>query len=888
MGNFLKGKAKCIMSGLTALSLVASLVGVTAGNTAHAASGHLFKAEAKLADPVKVYHAGDDVAVTVAIENIDTNRLGGGLRDMSFALAYDSSVLHAETIENTAVLVNSSLGSDVATGDYSIAYPENYTKDRDESVAEGYNEIRFAFYPLNQSVALTKDTELMTFHLKVNEDLNTQLLTSKITFQAGKMTIYGGTGPKVNFADVNVVDALVNVPAGNGTQTGQDPTTGTEPTAEPQANSIWITGPMEFSPNRGLQLTASGMMNNNSIADISSSAVWVSDDETVATVTPGGIVTGISEGTANITASRDGKTSPPFTVTISNRLYQKLQEAKDSLQLSFTGGQTEEKVTSSLNLPTYVDGGVFISWASSITTIIKENGTVTRPPYKDGDKQVTLTATLKLGAEAPVTKEFPLNVVKAEPTAEDKLQEALDELKIGFYNGDTADGVKSSAISLPNGGKYASSVYWESSEPSVIHSNGNVSRSTDDTDHIVTLTARVSIDGVSDTRDYVVKVKHLIKDKSITSFALDGHVGVIDEQNKTITFDIPRGASDKSMVVTYTSNAFQVLDNGINMTSGEYVLYPFFFSSYSVSASDESLHYVHYKLIFAGTAAAPTPEPTPTPVPTPAPVPTTPVPEPTSTPTPVPNPAPVPESNPVPAPKPVPAPTPTPSPEPTPAPEPTLEPTPAPVPTDDVVFKKGILKPGANVTQAIEVKVNEALKNQGVSFTPIDLKNHWAGQTIDIFTKLNIIKGYEDKTIRPDRNMSRGEFVGILSRIFEVDGTKQVALKDIKGYWAEEAIVQFAQAGIINGAGDGTFKPNKPITRKEMIVILSRMIDFQGLNPSSGVTDPIQMAAEAGIIHGNGNGKLNAGSTASRAEALQIILNTLKLNSKIKTMLELL
>lgn len=640
--------------------------------------------------------------------------------------------------------------------------------------------------------------------------------------------------------------------------------------AELQARSIDITGPFIFSPNRGLQLTAGAIMSDSSIADLTSSVIWQSDNEEVAIVSPGGVVTGLTEGTAYITASRDGITSPRYQVTVTWDNYHKLQEAKGLLQLPFTGGESEEHVTSSLSLPTQIED-VFIGWSSSDSSIINESGIVKRPPYVGGDKQVTLTATLRLSNEAPVTKTFTLNVAKAEPTPEDKLREALESLEIGYNHGDTADGVESSAITLPIGGKYGASVSWESSEPSIITTNGTVHRSLDNTDHLVKLTARVFVDGVSDTRDYWVNVKYLIRDKLITSFALDDHIGVIDEEKKTITFDIPRGAPDKSMVVTYTSKALQVLDNGIIMESGEYVLYPFFFPSYYISASDESLNYVHYELIFAGSSTTPDTEPTtPTsPVPVPVPVPT---PTPTPTPTPVPSPTPVPVPTPAPAPAPVPTPTPSPLPE----------------PTVDIGFKKDIFKPGTSVTQSIESKVDEALKKEGAPFTPTDTKNHWAEQTIDIFVKLNIIKGYEDKTIRPNQDMSRGEFIGILSRIFDIGGTKQVALKDIKGHWAEDSIVQFAQAGIISGNGDGTFKPNQAITRQEMVVILSRIVDFQGLTHNGDDVDPIQMAAQVGIIQGNGKGDLNANGKAPRAEALQLILNTLKLNSKIKTMLELL
>ncbi|MNI72005.1 Bacterial Ig-like domain (group 2) [compost metagenome] len=111
--------------------------------------------------------------------------------------------------------------------------------------------------------------------------------------------------------------------------------------AELQANSIDIIGPYLFSPNRELQLTANGIMSNNSIEDISSSVVWSSDNEAVAIVSPGGIVTGLSEGTANITASRDGKTSAPHTVTVTWAIYQELQDVREMLQISFIGGQTE-------------------------------------------------------------------------------------------------------------------------------------------------------------------------------------------------------------------------------------------------------------------------------------------------------------------------------------------------------------------------------------------------------------------------------------------------------------------------------------------------------------------------------------------------------------------
>ncbi|WP_068615468.1 Ig-like domain repeat protein [Paenibacillus tuaregi] len=352
------------------------------------------------------------------------------------------------------------------------------------------------------------------------------------------------------------------------------------------------------------------------------------------------------------------------------------------------------------------------------------------------------------------------------------------------------------------------------------------------------------------------KVEIRVKIASNPSTSGDVHGTVIIKDGTTKLAELPvkpLGISNGYTFVDYSTS---------DLTVGDHPLTAEYSGDTLFGASTTSKPYIHV----VGEGGSPTPTPTPDPVPTPTPDPT-----------------------PTPTPAPAPTPTPIPSPVPTPTPVPTPAPTPVPVPGEEI-FKKDVFNPGFSVTEALESKVNAALKNQGSAFKPVDIKNHWAEQTIDIFTKLNIIKGYEDKTIRPNQNMSRGEFVAILSRIFDVGGTKQVALKDVKGHWAEDAIIDFTQAGIINGSGDGTFKPNNAITREEMVVILSRIVNLQGAAHSGdgANTDPIQMAAEAGIIKGSGDGKLNPYGTAARADALQLILNTLQLNSKIKTMLELL
>ncbi|PEL08226.1 Ig-like domain-containing protein [Bacillus sp. AFS017336] len=70
-------------------------------------------------------------------------------------------------------------------------------------------------------------------------------------------------------------------------------------------------------------------------------------------------------------------------------------------------------VTTNLNLPTKGNLDTTITWSSSDSSVIKEDGTVIRPTYETGDKTVTLTATISKGLDK-TTKEFTIKVLKQE------------------------------------------------------------------------------------------------------------------------------------------------------------------------------------------------------------------------------------------------------------------------------------------------------------------------------------------------------------------------------------------------------------------------------------------------------------------------------------------
>nr|MCR4940237.1 InlB B-repeat-containing protein [Treponemataceae bacterium] len=90
-----------------------------------------------------------------------------------------------------------------------------------------------------------------------------------------------------------------------------------------------------------------------------------------------------------------------------------LAALKEALALTFADGDSATSVTSNITLPSG-SNGVNVTWSSSNTSVVANNGTVTRPAFADGNATVTLTATLSKGT-ASDTKAFNVTVLALAP-----------------------------------------------------------------------------------------------------------------------------------------------------------------------------------------------------------------------------------------------------------------------------------------------------------------------------------------------------------------------------------------------------------------------------------------------------------------------------------------
>lgn len=140
--------------------------------------------------------------------------------------------------------------------------------------------------------------------------------------------------------------------------------------------------------------------------------------------------------------------------------------------------------------------------------------------------------------------------------------------------------------------------------------------------------------------------------------------------------------------------------------------------------------------------------------------------------------------------------------------------------------------------------LTEESRNEYMSFdnefSDVTTKN-WYNCAVSTLANAGIINGYPDGTFKPDAPITRAEMATIAARF---DIRSNVALdmsfSDISGHWAEKYILKAASRGWVNGYTDGTFCPDNNIKRNEAMklvnYVLGRVVNLDGLAPI--VRDP--------------------------------------------------
>ncbi|MBF2063819.1 MAG: S-layer homology domain-containing protein [Calothrix sp. C42_A2020_038] len=156
--------------------------------------------------------------------------------------------------------------------------------------------------------------------------------------------------------------------------------------------------------------------------------------------------------------------------------------------------------------------------------------------------------------------------------------------------------------------------------------------------------------------------------------------------------------------------------------------------------------------------------------------------------------------------------------QPTPAPLPTVGVSPVIVP--------GVVPPLSN-EDGTPFQVTTPVASLPVTpppraFTDIP-DNFWAKRFIDVLSSRKIIEGFKDYSFRPDQPITRAEFAAIVERAFNKEiGQTKLEFTDVPAnYWAIGAINDGIATGFLKGYPDKTFKPEQKIPRVQVLVALT-------------------------------------------------------------------
>lgn len=147
-------------------------------------------------------------------------------------------------------------------------------------------------------------------------------------------------------------------------------------------------------------------------------------------------------------------------------------------------------------------------------------------------------------------------------------------------------------------------------------------------------------------------------------------------------------------------------------------------------------------------------------------------------------------------------------------------------------YPDGNVRPEANITREevttifyrlLKDDVRDSIFTDANSFTDVEA-DRWSNKAISTMANGGYVKGYEDGSFVPGANITRAEFVTIVSRFLNGSTNEAASFSDVSGHWAESYIAAATANKWVNGYEDGTFRPDNNITRAEAMAIINRIL----------------------------------------------------------------
>ena len=174
---------------------------------------------------------------------------------------------------------------------------------------------------------------------------------------------------------------------------------------------------------------------------------------------------------------------------------------------------------------------------------------------------------------------------------------------------------------------------------------------------------------------------------------------------------------------------------------------------------------------------------------------------------------------------------------------------------------------------------------EGISFSDVN-PGDWFYDNVMDAAENGYISGMGDGTFNPTGATTRAQFASMIANAmgYEANPDAKSAFPDVADdFWGKAAINFCVENGILSGYDDGTFQPNKAITRQEAASILRNAFELtkttDELFPDDSAIagwakESVYLVKASGLMKGDaGTGNFRPTSTITRAEAASILMN---------------
>lgn len=200
----------------------------------------------------------------------------------------------------------------------------------------------------------------------------------------------------------------------------------------------------------------------------------------------------------------------------------------------------------------------------------------------------------------------------------------------------------------------------------------------------------------------------------------------------------------------------------------------------------------------------------------------------------------------------------------------------------------GFTQPGESVTIAVTFRCDGGELCPSAHLTDVE-PNAWYHEAVDYVVEHGIMAGVSATAFQPNGSLTRGQVVQILHNLEgKPEETAEAPFTDTAGHWALEAIAWAAQNNVVAGYDDGTFGPEKLVTREEFAQMMYNYAKFKGYDLTAGgdltqfpdagaISDwaetALSWANGKGLINGHDNGTIDPQGNTTRAQAASIMKN---------------